>query len=232
MSVTKPVMGLMTITKQPRQGKGWAPSHHDICVTAAGLRASNSRNTSVWPELIRLGTRRVVTATRSVTVMEYYFCLWAGTRTSHTERWRALSSQYSLLLGCWPFGFPITLTLKTGVRNWSRFYRDTAIRVRYGTERNKIVGFLRISKVPGVGPGEELHGMASDCDYWWQIDCPEYGPGVVFKGGTRQVTLPDFTTAHVTPARHSVTRSASRSRQPSFAYKRWCQSRALNRVTG
>ena len=44
-------------------------------VTAAGLRASNSRNTSVWPEWIRLGMRRVVTATRSVTEMEYYFYL-------------------------------------------------------------------------------------------------------------------------------------------------------------
>ena len=87
-------------------------SYQGTCVTAAGLRASNSRNTSVWPELIRLGTRRVVTATRSVTVMEYYFYLRAGTRTSHTERWRALSSRYSLLLGCWPFGFPIMLTLK------------------------------------------------------------------------------------------------------------------------
>ena len=53
-------------------------------VTAAGLRASNSRSTSVWPELIRLGTRRVVMATRSVTVMEYYFYLQAGTCTSHT----------------------------------------------------------------------------------------------------------------------------------------------------
>ena len=40
---------------------------------AVGLRASNSRNTSIWPEWIRLGMRRVVTATRSVTVMEYYF---------------------------------------------------------------------------------------------------------------------------------------------------------------
>ena len=38
-----------------------------VYVTAAGLRASNSRNTSVWPELIRLGMRWVVTATRSVT---------------------------------------------------------------------------------------------------------------------------------------------------------------------
>ena len=136
-----------------------------IYVTAAGLRANNSRNTSVWPEWIRLGTRRVVMATRSVTVMEYYFYLRAGTRTSHTERWRALSSRYSLLLGCWPFGFPITLTLKTGVWHRSRFYRDTAIPVRYGAERNKVVYFLRISKVPGVGPGEELHGTASDCDY-------------------------------------------------------------------
>ena len=98
-------------------------------------------------------------------VMEYYFYLWAGSRTSHTERWRALSSRYSLLLGCWPFGFPITLTLKTGVRHWSRFYRDTAIPVRYGTERNKVVYFLRISKVPGVGPGEELHGTASGYDW-------------------------------------------------------------------
>ena len=127
-------------------------------VTAAGLWASNSRNTSVWPELIRLGTRRVVTATRSVTVMEYYFYLRVGTRTSHTERWQALSSQYSLLLGCWPFGFPITLTLKTGVWHRSRFYWDTAIPVRYGAERNKVVYFLRISKVPGVGPGENYTG--------------------------------------------------------------------------
>ena len=107
---------------------------------------------------------QVVTATRSVTVMEYYFYLWAGSRTSHTERWGALSSRYSLLLGCWPFGFLITLTLKAGVRHRSRFYRDTAIPVRYGTERNKVVYFLRISKVPGVGPGEELHGTASDYD--------------------------------------------------------------------
>ena len=132
---------------------------------AAGLRASNSRNTSFWLELIRLGTRRVVTVTRSVTVMKYYFYLWAGTRTSHTERWRALSSRYSLLLGCWPFGFLITLTLKTGVWHRSRFYRDTVILVSYGAERNKVVYFLRISKVPAVGLGEELHGMASDCDY-------------------------------------------------------------------
>ena len=44
-------------------------------VTAAGLRASNSQNTSVWPEWIRLGMCRVVMATRSITVMEYYFYL-------------------------------------------------------------------------------------------------------------------------------------------------------------
>ena len=135
----------------------------EIYVTAAGLRASNSRNTSVWPEWIRLGMRRVVTVTRSVTVMEYYF-IWAGSRTSHTERWWALSSRYSLLLGCWPFAFPIMLTLKTGVRHRSDFYRNTAILVGHGTERNKVVYFLRISKVPGVGPGEELHGTASDYD--------------------------------------------------------------------
>ena len=131
---------------------------HLIYVTAAGLRASNSRNTSVWPELIRLGTRQVITATRSVMVMEYYFYLRAGTCTSHTERWRALSSQYSLLLGRWPFGFPITLTLKSGVRYRSRFYQDTAILVRYGAEGNKVVYFMRISKVPGVGPGENYTG--------------------------------------------------------------------------
>ena len=119
-------------------------------VTAAGLRASNSRNTSVWPESIRLGTRRVVTATRSVTVMEYYFYLRAGTHTSHTERWWALSSRYSLLLGCWPFGFPITLILKTGVWHRFRYYRDTVIPERYGAERNKVIYFLRISKVPRV----------------------------------------------------------------------------------
>ena len=92
------------------------------------------------------------------------FFIWAGSCTSHTERWRALSSRYSLLLGCWPFGFPITLTLKTGVRHQSRFYRNTAIPVGYGTERNKVVYFLRISKVPRVGPGEELHRTASDYD--------------------------------------------------------------------
>ena len=50
------------------------------------------------------------------------------------------------------------LTLKTGVRHRSRFYRDTAIPVRYGTERNKVVYFLRISKVPGVGPGKNYTG--------------------------------------------------------------------------
>ena len=56
------------------------------------------------------------------------------------------------------------LTLKTGVWHRSRFYRNTAIPVRYGTERNKVVYFLRISKVPGVGPGEELHRTANDFD--------------------------------------------------------------------
>ena len=96
--------------------------------------------------------RRVVTATGSVTVMEYYF-IWADSRTSHTERWQALSSRYSLLLGCWSFGFPITLTLKTGGRHRSCFYRNTAIPVGYGAERKKVVYSLRISKVPGVGPG-------------------------------------------------------------------------------
>ena len=98
-------------------------------------------------------------------VMEYYF-IWVGSCTSHTERWRALSSRYSLLLGCWPFGFPITLTLKTGVRHRSHFYRNTAIPVVYGTEKNKVVYFLRISKVPRVGPGKNYTGrqvtMTSD----------------------------------------------------------------------
>ena len=115
--------------------------------------------------------------------MEYYFYLWAGTRTSHTERWQALSSRYSLLVGCWPFGFPIMLTLKTGVWHRSCFYRDMAIPVRYGTERNKVVYFLRISKVPGVGPGEELHGTASDCDYWWQLTAQYTGQGLYLKAG-------------------------------------------------
>ena len=55
------------------------------------------------------------------------------------------------------------LTLKTRVRHRSRFYWNTAILVGYGAERNKVVYSLRISKVPGVGPGEELHGTASDC---------------------------------------------------------------------
>ena len=86
------------------------------------------------------------------------FLFWAGSHTSHTERWRALSSRYSLLLGCWPFGFPITLTLKTGVRHRSRFYRNSAIPIQYSTERNKVVYFLRISKVPGVGPGKNYTG--------------------------------------------------------------------------
>ena len=54
------------------------------------------------------------------------------------------------------------LTLKTGVRHRSRFYRNTAILVGYGAERNKVVYSLTISKVPGVGPGEELHRTASD----------------------------------------------------------------------
>ena len=57
------------------------------------------------------------------------------------------------------------LTLKTGVRHRSPFYQDTAIPVRYGTERNKVVYFLRISKVPGMGPGGELHGTASGYDW-------------------------------------------------------------------
>ena len=50
------------------------------------------------------------------------------------------------------------LTLKTGVWHRSPFYRDTAIPVRYSPERNKVVYFLRISKVPRVGPGENYMG--------------------------------------------------------------------------
>ena len=46
------------------------------------------------------------------------------------------------------------LILKTGVRHRSHFYRDTAILARYGAEGNKVVYFLRISKVPGVHPRE------------------------------------------------------------------------------
>ena len=75
------------------------------------------------------------------------------------------------------------LTLKTGVRHRSRFYRDTAIPVRYGAERNKVVYFLRISKVPTVGPGEELHGTASDCDYLWQLTARNMGQGLYLKVG-------------------------------------------------
>ena len=146
------------------------------------------------------------------------FLFWAGSRTSHTERWRALSSRYSLLLSCWPFAFLIMLTLKTGVRHRSRFYRNTATPVRHGTERNKVVYFLRISKVPGVGPGKNYTGRQRP-RLMMAIDCPEYGPEIVFKGGTWQVMSPDVTTAHAAPAGHSMTRSASRSRQPPFAYK-------------
>ena len=97
-----------------------------------GLRASNSWNTSVWPESIRLGMRQVVTATKSVTVMEYYFYLRAGTSTSHTERWRALSSRYSLLLGCWPFGFLIPLILKTSVWHAKNTFLDDSAGVCFG----------------------------------------------------------------------------------------------------
>ena len=56
------------------------------------------------------------------------------------------------------------LTLQTGVWHRSHFYWNMAIPVKYGTERKKVVYFLRISKVPGVDLGEELHGTASDYD--------------------------------------------------------------------
>ena len=75
------------------------------------------------------------------------------------------------------------LTLKTSVWHQSRFYQDMAIPVKYGAERNKVVYFLRISKVPGVGPGEELHGTASDCDYWWQLTARNTGQGLYLKVG-------------------------------------------------
>ena len=50
------------------------------------------------------------------------------------------------------------LILKTSVQYRSHPYRDTAIPIRYGTERNKVVYFLIISKVPGVGPGKNYTG--------------------------------------------------------------------------
>ena len=106
-----------------------------------------------------LGMRRVITATRSITVMEYYFYLRAGTRTNHTERWQALSSRYSLLLGCWPFGFPISLILK------NQCAAPESLLPGYGypgkirrRKKQSSLFFLRISKVPGVGPGENYTG--------------------------------------------------------------------------
>ena len=86
-------------------------------------------------------------------------------------------------------------------------------------------GFGRSLGSRGVWDGKWLRLMMA-------IHWPEYGPEIVFKGGTRQVTSPNVTTAHAAPTGHSMTRSASRSRQPPFAYKRRCQPRALNRVTG
>ena len=50
------------------------------------------------------------------------------------------------------------LTLKTGVRHRSHFYRDTAIPVKYDAERNKVVYFLRISKVPEWVRGKNYTG--------------------------------------------------------------------------
>ena len=51
-----------------------------VCVTAVGWRASNTQFTFV---LARVGsglcTRQVVTATRSITVMNTISILWAGT---------------------------------------------------------------------------------------------------------------------------------------------------------
>ena len=56
-----------------------------------------------------------------------------------------------------------------------------AIPVGYGTERNKVVYFLRISKVPGVGPGEELHGTASDYDKGLQLIARNTGQRLYLK---------------------------------------------------
>ena len=71
------------------------------CVTAAGLRASNTRYTfvtaGVGPAVVRGGSSR-----RSVGYGdEYYFSTFVGqARTNLTKRWQALFTRYFSLRGC------------------------------------------------------------------------------------------------------------------------------------
>ena len=97
----------------------------DTHVTAAGLRAGNTRYTfvmaGVGPAVVHDGSLRHLVHYGD----EYYFSTSVGQARTHlTERWRALFARYSSLRGCWPSGFPINIMriiTKSGDQHWSGF---------------------------------------------------------------------------------------------------------------
>ena len=99
---------------RPRYGKcssNRRPPRDANSVTAAGLRAGNTRYTFVTA---RVGPAIVCGGLSRHSVHygdEYYFSTSVGrARTNLTGRWWALFARYFLLRGCWPSGFPINVT--------------------------------------------------------------------------------------------------------------------------
>ena len=166
----------------------------NIYVTAAGLRAGNTRYTfvtaGVSPAVVRSGSSR-----HSVRYGdEYYFSTLIGrARTNLTERQWALFARYSSLWGCWPFGFLINVTriiIKSGDRHQSGFGSGYGYPGEIQRKRKQRVCFIykRISGGSQNGPRRELHGTI------WKVRTAgrllvektlNTGWGAVFKGTGR-----------------------------------------------
>ena len=113
---------------RPRYGKCFSnqrPPRDANSVTAAGLRASNTRYTFVMAG-VGLAVVHSGLSQHSVRYSdEYYFSTFFGRAcTNLTGRWQALFARYFWLRGCWPSGFPINITriiTKSGGRHRSGF---------------------------------------------------------------------------------------------------------------
>ena len=136
-----------------------------LYVTAAGLRAGNTRYTfvkaGVGPAVVCGGS-----SWHSVRYSdEYYFSTFVGwARTNLTERWRALFARYFRLWGCWPSGFPINTTriiTKSGDWHQSGFGPGYGYPSKIQNRRKQRVCFIykESVEVPGMGMGESYTGL-------------------------------------------------------------------------
>ena len=122
---------------------------------------------------------------------ESYFSIGRAC-TNLTGRWRALSTQYFLLLSCWPSGFPnnaTRMTLSPGGRHRNGYDLGVGTPGLIQQKKDKeCILFTRISGSSRNGPEEkasrEYLGGSVQQDGYWSKD-QDKRPGPYLRGASR-----------------------------------------------